>query len=200
MEADAVAALAGIFVDLIVAPGFPPAALERLGKRAKVKLVQSPVPSPAEPFFEVHSGAGRVLVQDGDRRQLALDEFRLAAGPPLDGPTACALDFAWRVVRHAKSNAVVLANGPITVGIGAGQTTRVKAVELACEVAGARAKGAVLASDAFFPFADGVEVAGRAGVRAILQPGGSLRDPEVKAAAERFGISMCFTGWRVFRH
>ena len=75
-----------------------------------------------------------------------------------------------------------------------------KAVELACEVAGERAKGSVLASDAFFPFADGVEAAGRAGVRAILQPGGSLRDPEVKAAAERFGITMCFTGWRVFRH
>jgi phosphoribosylaminoimidazolecarboxamide formyltransferase/IMP cyclohydrolase len=90
--------------------------------------------------------------------------------------------------------------GASTVGIGAGQTTRVKAVELAVEVAGARAKGAVLASDAFFPFADGIEAAGRAGVRAILQPGGSVRDPEVIQAAERFGIAMYFTGWRVFRH
>jgi len=95
---------------------------------------------------------------------------------------------------------VVLAKGAATVGIGSGQTSRVKAVELACEVAGDRAKGSVLASDAFFPFADGVEAAGRAGVVAILQPGGSLRDPEVIAAAERYGIAMCFTGWRVFRH
>jgi len=86
------------------------------------------------------------------------------------------------------------------VGIGSGQPTRVKAAELACEVAGDRAKGSVLASDAFFPFSDGVEVAGRAGVAAILQPGGSLRDPEVVATAERYGISMYFTGWRVFRH
>jgi len=200
LDADAVAALAGIFVDLAIAPGFSEEARTRLAKRAKVKLLEAPVPDPAEPFWEVHAAAGRVLVQDGDRRQLTAGEFRVVAGPPLDGPTACALDFAWRVVRHAKSNAVVLAQGPATVGIGAGQTTRVKAVELAVEVAGARAKGSVLASDAFFPFADGVEVAGRAGVRAILQPGGSLRDPEVLAAAERFGLTMCFTGWRVFRH
>jgi phosphoribosylaminoimidazolecarboxamide formyltransferase/IMP cyclohydrolase len=104
------------------------------------------------------------------------------------------------VVRHAKSNAVVLARGEKTVGIGSGQPTRVKAVELACEVAGERARGAVLASDAFFPFPDGVDAAGAAGVEAILQPGGSLRDAEVIAAADRHGIAMYFTGWRVFRH
>jgi phosphoribosylaminoimidazolecarboxamide formyltransferase / IMP cyclohydrolase len=200
LDADAVAALAGIFVDLAVAPGFAADARERLEKRAKVKLVRAPIPSLDDPFWEVHSAAGRILVQEGDRRQLLPGEFDRVVGPPIDGPTERALDFAWRVVRHAKSNAVVLAQGAATVGIGAGQTTRVKAVELACEVAGDRARGAVLASDAFFPFADGVEAAGRAGVRAILQPGGSLRDPEVKAAAERFGITMCFTGWRVFRH
>ncbi|HLM70050.1 MAG TPA: bifunctional phosphoribosylaminoimidazolecarboxamide formyltransferase/IMP cyclohydrolase, partial [Thermoplasmata archaeon] len=102
--------------------------------------------------------------------------------------------------RHAKSNAIVLAKGSSTVGVGSGQPTRVKASELACEVAGDRAKGAVLASDAFFPFPDGVETAGRAGVAAIIQPGGSLRDPEVIATAQRYGISMYFTGWRVFRH
>jgi phosphoribosylaminoimidazolecarboxamide formyltransferase/IMP cyclohydrolase len=94
----------------------------------------------------------------------------------------------------------VLSHGPATVGIGSGQPTRVKAVELACEVAGPRAQGSVLASDAFFPFADGIEVAARAGVAAVLQPGGSLRDSEVIAAAEAAGLAMYFTGWRVFRH
>ncbi|MCI4367410.1 MAG: bifunctional phosphoribosylaminoimidazolecarboxamide formyltransferase/IMP cyclohydrolase, partial [Thermoplasmata archaeon] len=107
---------------------------------------------------------------------------------------------AWRVVRHAKSNAIVLADGAKTVGIGSGQPTRVKAVELAVGVAGPRANGSVLASDAFFPFPDGVEVAAQAGIRAILQPGGSLRDPEVIAVAERHQVAMYCTGWRVFRH
>ncbi|MCI4367190.1 MAG: bifunctional phosphoribosylaminoimidazolecarboxamide formyltransferase/IMP cyclohydrolase [Thermoplasmata archaeon] len=200
MDDASVAALAGIFVDLAVAPGFLDSARDRLEKRPKLKIVRAPVPLLGDPFWEVHSAGGRILVQEGDRRELTSAELRHVAGPAIDAPTARALDFAWRVVRHAKSNAVVVAKGAATVGIGAGQTTRVKAVELACEVAGDRAKGAVLASDAFFPFADGVEVAGRAGVRAILQPGGSLRDPEVLAAAERFGISMCLTGWRVFRH
>ena len=194
------AALAGVFVDLVVAPSYDDDARARLARRAKAKVVVGTPPAVAAPFWDVHAAAGRWLVQQGDRRQLRPEEFRVVAGTPLDPPTTAALDFAWRVVRHAKSNAVVLADGPVTVGIGSGQTSRVKAVEIACEIAGPRAKGAVLASDAFFPFPDGVEAAGRAGVAAILQPGGSLRDPEVMAAAERFGIRMAFTGWRVFRH
>jgi phosphoribosylaminoimidazolecarboxamide formyltransferase/IMP cyclohydrolase len=199
-DAAAASALKGIFVDLVVAPEFSPDAREALGRRAKVKVVRAPIPRDDDPFWEVHSAAGRVLLQRGDRRQLTPGEFRPVAGPTPDDAVAATLDFAWRVVRHAKSNAVVLAADSATVGIGAGQTTRVKAVELAIEVAGTRAKGSVLASDAFFPFADGIEAAGKAGIRAILQPGGSVRDPEVIAAAERFGIAMYFTGWRVFRH
>ena len=139
-------------------------------------------------------------MQEADRRELSRGEFRPVTTARATAEEADALEFAWRVVRHAKSNAIVLAQGPATVGIGSGQPTRVKAVELACEVAGDRARGAVLASDALIPFPDGVEAAGRAGVRAILQPGGSLRDAEVIAAAERYGIAMYFTGWRVFRH
>ena len=152
------------------------------------------------PFWEARSALGRLVVQDGDRRELAPGDFRLVTGASATPQELCALDFAWRVVRHARSNAIVLAHGSSTAGIGSGQPTRVKAVELAVEVAGSRARGAVLASDAFFPFPDGIERAGEAGIRAILQPGGSVRDAEVIAAAERFGMAMYLTGWRVFRH
>jgi len=110
------------------------------------------------------------------------------------------LEFAWRVCKHVKSNAIVLALGETTVGVGAGQMSRVVSVQIACEKAGDKAKGSVLASDAFFPFADGVEAAGRAGVTAIAQPGGSTRDAEVIAAADACNIAMLVTGVRHFRH
>ncbi|MGA8543214.1 MAG: bifunctional phosphoribosylaminoimidazolecarboxamide formyltransferase/IMP cyclohydrolase [Thermoplasmata archaeon] len=193
-------ALKGVFVDLLAAPTFAAGALEALGRRPKVKVVETEPPSLSTPAWEAKSAFGRLLLQEEDHRELVPADFKLVTGKTATPEAACALDFAWRVVRHAKSNAIVLAQGSKTVGIGSGQPTRVKAVELACGVAGDRSRGAVLASDAFFPFADGVEVAGRAGVTAIIQPGGSLRDPEVIATAERYGISMYFTGWRVFRH
>ena len=199
IEPSDLAALKGVFVDLLAAPEIGPPTLAALAGRTKVKVVRVGPPA-AAPRWEAKSALGRLLLQEVDRRQLAPGDFKLVAGPPASPEAACALDFAWRVVRHAKSNAIVLAQGAKTVGIGSGQPTRVKAVELAVEVAGDRAKGAVLASDAFFPFPDGVEAAGRAGVAAIIEPGGSLRDPEVIAAATRYGISLYFTGWRVFRH
>ncbi len=110
------------------------------------------------------------------------------------------LEFAWRVCKHVKSNAIVLARGEVTVGVGAGQMSRVVSVQIACEKAGEKARGSVLASDAFFPFPDGVEAAGRAGVTAVAQPGGSVKDPDVIAAADRLGIAMVMTGVRHFRH
>ncbi len=194
------AALKGIFVDLLAAPAFDPAALEPLGHRAKLKLVRIDPPARDRPRWEAKSALGRLLLQDADRRELQREEMRCVTPVTAEEAALASLEFAWKVVRHAKSNAIVLADGTRTVGIGSGQPTRVKAVELAGEVAGARAHGSVLASDAFFPFADGVEVAARVGVRAILQPGGSLRDPEVIRVATERGIAMYFTGWRVFRH
>jgi phosphoribosylaminoimidazolecarboxamide formyltransferase / IMP cyclohydrolase len=193
-------ALHGVFVDLLAAPEIAPGARTALDKRPKLKLVRTVPPDGASPRWEARTSFGRVLVQDADRRQLAPGEMRPVTSHRATPEQLCSLDFAWRVVRHAKSNAIVLSQGPATVGIGSGQPTRVKAVELACEVAGQRSRGSVLASDAFFPFADGIEAAGRAGVVAVLEPGGSLRDPEVIAAAEAAGIAMYFTGWRVFRH
>ncbi len=198
--ADDTAALKGVFVDLLAAPEYAEGALPTFERRAKIKVVRTPVPAASSTRWEAKSALDRLLVQEVDRRELVPTDFKLVTSHAASPEAGCALDFAWRVVRHAKSNAIVLAQGSKTVGIGSGQPTRVKAVELACEVAGDRARGSVLASDAFFPFPDGVEVAGRAGVAAIIQPGGSVRDPEVIATAERYGIAMYFTGWRVFRH
>lgn len=200
LEASDLEPLHGIFVDLLSAPDVIDAARAAARRRTKLKLVRVPVPDLTRPAWEVKSALGRLLVQESDRRLLRPEELRCVTQQKATPEELDALAFSWRVVRHAKSNAIVLAQGHRTVGIGSGQPTRVKAVELAVEVAGPRATGAVLASDAFFPFADGIEVAGRAGVRAILQPGGSLRDPEVIAAADRAEMSMYFTGWRVFRH
>ncbi|HYA55027.1 MAG TPA: bifunctional phosphoribosylaminoimidazolecarboxamide formyltransferase/IMP cyclohydrolase [Thermoplasmata archaeon] len=198
-EADP-AALKGVFVDLLAAPEFHPAALEALGHRAKVKVVRTAPPSPAGGRWEAKSALGRLLLQESDVRQLGPNDWKHITGPEISEEQRRSLEFAWKVVRHAKSNAIVLAQGSATVGIGSGQTSRVKASEIAVEIAGDRAKGAVLASDAFFPFPDGVEVPGKAGVAAILQPGGSIRDPEVIETAKKYGVSMYFTGWRVFRH
>jgi phosphoribosylaminoimidazolecarboxamide formyltransferase / IMP cyclohydrolase len=197
---DAPAAFKGVFVDLLAATEFEPGVLEPLESRAKLKLVRTAPPHRESVSWEAKSALGRLLLQESDRRELLPEEFRSVTSSAASGDETSSLDFAWRVVRHVKSNGIVLARGAQTVGIGSGQPTRVKSVELAVEVAGDRAKGSVLASDAFFPFADGVEVAARAGIRAILQPGGSVRDPEVIAAAEKAGIAMYFTGWRVFRH
>ncbi len=193
-------ALKGIFVDLLAAPEFDPSALEPLGHRPKLKLVRVPPPARQPVSWEAKSALGRLLLQEADRRDLVPGELKLVTRAVATEAERDALEFAWKVVRHAKSNAIVLADGHRTVGLGSGQPTRVKAVEIACEVAGARARGSVLASDAFFPFADGLDVAASAGVRAVLQPGGSLRDPEVIARADAAGIAMYFTGWRVFRH
>jgi phosphoribosylaminoimidazolecarboxamide formyltransferase/IMP cyclohydrolase len=200
VSAEDLAALHGVFVDLLASPQVAPAALTALARRTKIKVIETAPPSAERPRWEARTSFGRVLVQETDRRALAPEDFRPVTSQRATPEQLCALDFAWRVVRHAKSNAIVLAQGSRTVGIGSGQPTRVKAVELACEVAGDRARGSVLASDAFFPFPDGVEAAAQAGVAAIIQPGGSVRDPEVIEVAEKAGVAMYLTGWRVFRH
>ena len=192
--------LKGIFVDLIAAPDFDPTALEQLMRRPKLKALRTDLPAREGPRWDAKSVLGRLIFQDTDRRDLVPSELKRVTSAAATAEELRALEFGWRVVRHVKSNAIALAVGSHTVGIGSGQPTRVKAVEIACEVAGERARGAVLASDAFFPFPDGVEVAAKAGVRAIVEPGGSVRDADVLAVAERAGIAVYFTGWRVFRH
>jgi len=193
----------GTFVDLLVGPEYSEDVLERLTKRPKLKAVRLEGKIEdivARPRLEARTAAGRFLVEECDQRRLSMDSLRQVSKLKASPDELKALAFAWRVVRHVRSNAIVLAAGTRTVGIGGGQTSRVGAVNDAVRVAGDRAKGAVMASDAYFPFPDGVEAACSAGVKAIIQPGGSIRDKESIEAADRLGVSMYLTGWRVFRH
>ncbi len=196
LDALALEALGDLFVEAIIAPDYAPAALERLAARRNLRLLRAPLPA-AEPW-EARSVRGGFLVQEPDRPDQAPWQV-VSRRAPTEAERA-ALAFAWRVAARVKSNAIVLAQGTATVGVGAGQMSRVDAVHLAVAKAGTRAEGAVLASDAFFPFADGVEAAAEAGVTAIVQPGGSLRDAEAIAAANAAGMAMVFTGVRHFRH
>jgi phosphoribosylaminoimidazolecarboxamide formyltransferase/IMP cyclohydrolase len=193
-------ALGDLFVECIAAPKFEPAALDILRRRKNLRLVAIP-DAGATPEIELRSVRGGVLRQAAD------------PGDPPDAPSwrvvtqrapteaeMDALRFAWAACQHVKSNAIVLAQGKATVGIGGGQPNRVDSVRIAGQRAGARAWGSVLASDAFFPFPDGVEAAAELGVTAIVQPGGSVRDGEAIAAADAAGLAMVFTSVRHFRH
>jgi phosphoribosylaminoimidazolecarboxamide formyltransferase/IMP cyclohydrolase len=141
-----------------------------------------------------------MLVQEADVQPDPEEEWKVVTPTPPSAALLNDLRFGWAVVRHVKSNAIVLATGGALVGCGAGQMSRVDSVEIAIKKAGERGRGAVLASDAFFPFADSIHLAAMAGIAAIIQPGGSVRDEEVIAAAREHGIPMLFTGRRHFRH
>ena len=195
-------ALGDLFVEAIAAPIFTAEAREVLAQRPNCRLLEM---SGAEErgnrgAWEMRSVRGGLLVQEEDR--VAEDEANWEVVTEREPTTEEleALRFAWKVVKHVKSNAIVLGWGTATVGVGAGQMSRVDAVRLAIAKAGERAQGAVLASDAFFPFPDGVEEAARAGVTAIVQPGGSKGDASVIEAANAHGLAMLFTGVRHFRH
>jgi phosphoribosylaminoimidazolecarboxamide formyltransferase / IMP cyclohydrolase len=190
---------AGLFVEAIVAPSFSPdAAAWFAAKKKNCRLVALPDPAPAG--LELRAIRAGFLAQQPDQGDPAGAKWeQVSQRPPLP-EEEMALRFAWTAVQHVRSNAIVFAKGMATVGIGGGLTSRVDAVKLAAEKAGERAQGAVMASDAFFPFADGLEAAAAAGVTAVVQPGGSVRDEEVIAAADRLQMAMIFTGARHFRH
>jgi phosphoribosylaminoimidazolecarboxamide formyltransferase/IMP cyclohydrolase len=187
------------FFEVVLAPAFTPEALDELRRKKNLRVVEVPDTGMEDPL-EVRVLDGAMLVQTPDRVEPDPASWKTVTRRAPTESELESLVFAWRAVRHVKSNAIVLATGTATVGIGGGQPNRVDAVRIAVERAGARARGSVLASDAFFPFPDGVEAAAEAGVTAIAQPGGSVRDEEVIAAADRAGIAMVFTGIRHFRH
>jgi phosphoribosylaminoimidazolecarboxamide formyltransferase/IMP cyclohydrolase len=195
-------ALAETFVECVVAPSFAASALEVLRARKNLRLLATDGwLGPEHAALSSKRVGGGLVVQDRDAT--AAGEVKRGRVATRRAPTADevhSLEFAWRVCKHVKSNAIVLARGEVTVGVGAGQMSRVVSVQIACEKAGERAHGSVLASDAFFPFADGVEAAAKAGVTAVAQPGGSMRDPDVVAAADQLGLAMVMTGVRHFRH
>jgi len=191
-----VAAIGKLFVEVLAAPDFTPEALERLGRKKNLRVMRA-TGAPRFPL-ELHTVYGGLLVQTPDDGFVA--DLRVVTERQPSEAEMADLLFAWRVVKWIKSNAILFAKDLATVGVGAGQMSRVDAVKLAGMKAGERAQGAVMASDAFFPFPDGVEEAARLGVTAVIQPGGSIRDEEVIAAANRLGLAMVFTGMRHFRH
>jgi phosphoribosylaminoimidazolecarboxamide formyltransferase/IMP cyclohydrolase len=188
-----------LFVEAVVAPSFEDEALECFAEhKPSCRLLA--IPDTMQPPWQLRSVTGGVLMQSVDHGDPPGVEWRVLTQRAPNDAEMDSLRFAWRACQHVKSNAIVLARGVATVGIGGGLPSRVDAVKLAVAKAGERARGAVLASDAFFPFPDGVEVAAEAGVTAVVQPGGSVKDEAVIAAADRLGVAMVFTGVRHFRH
>lgn len=193
--------LAPIFTEVLIAPDYEPAALEILSKKPSLRILRSAHTEQLR--YELRPLSGGVLVQEVDLINAVGDDpqhWRQVTGAQMSPAQMADLIFAWQSVRSVKSNAIVIAREGAAVGIGMGQVNRVDASRLAVERAGQRARGAVAASDAFFPFADGLEILAEAGVVAIVQPGGSVRDEEVIAAAQKAGIAMFLTGTRHFSH
>jgi phosphoribosylaminoimidazolecarboxamide formyltransferase/IMP cyclohydrolase len=191
------------FLECVVAPGYSAAARDLLASKKNLRLVAAHgawTPVTGELAWSIRTIAGGALVQTVDHGMVDLAQAKVATKrAPTDGERAD-LAFAWRVAKHVKSNAIVFAKNGVTVAIGAGQMSRVDSVKICERKGGAKLAGAVAASDAFFPFRDGVDVLAEAGAVAVVQPGGSVRDDEVIAAADQHGLAMLFTGMRHFRH
>lgn len=200
---DLAEAMAALFLEIVVAPGFTPEALERFSKKKNLRILTLPVGAAEPAELDFKRVRGGMLVQRRLSMRFPEDGWRVATRREPTATEWADLRFAWRVSASVKSNAIVLAKDARTVGIGAGQMSRVDASRIAVMKAAdqqADLSGAVLASDAFFPFRDGVDAAAASGVSAIIQPGGSVRDEEVIAAADERGMAMVLTGRRLFRH
>ena len=191
--------LSETFLEIIIAPAFSKAALECLAKKPNLRLLAIQMPNKAA-GLQLSTVGGGLLVQEQDHAVLEDDKLTIPTKKKPTSEEMQAAKFAWIVVKYVKSNAIVLASETRTLGIGPGQTNRVGAAGIAIGQAGELAKGAVLASDAFFPMADTIELAAKAGVSVIIQPGGSIKDEEVIAACDKYGIAMIVTGTRHFRH
>jgi phosphoribosylaminoimidazolecarboxamide formyltransferase/IMP cyclohydrolase len=192
--------IAEVFTEVVIAPGFHTGALSQLTAKKNLRVVEVAHAHPPQPQRAVRSVAGGVLVQDADTAIEHPHEWQAPTTAQPDAAVRAELGFAWTVCKHTKSNAIVLTRDRAVVGVGAGQMSRVDSVRLAIDKSDGRADGSVLASDAFFPFRDGPDVALAAGVTAIVQPGGSVRDEEVVAACDEHGVPMLCTGRRHFAH
>ncbi len=202
VDADMARAMVDVFTEVVVAPSFSGEAITIMSAKPSVRLLVCAGPHMGH-NIERRQISGGLLVQTIDDVEADGDsptEWRLATGEPADEATLADLEFAWRSVRSPRSNAILLAHDGAAVGIGMGQVNRVDAARLAVARAGDRAAGSVAASDAFFPFPDGLQVLIAAGIRAVVQPGGSVRDEEVIAVAREAGVTMYLTGTRHFSH
>ncbi|HKD61211.1 MAG TPA: bifunctional phosphoribosylaminoimidazolecarboxamide formyltransferase/IMP cyclohydrolase [Terracidiphilus sp.] len=197
VDPDAAAEIAKLFVEAIASPSFTAEARERFSAKKNLRLVEI---RPAPPRPVVKHVSGGLLLQDADTGRITEDELKVVTWRPPTAEELRSLIFAWRVSKHVKSNAIVYAREGQTVGVGAGQMSRVDAARFGAQKAVLPLEGTVAASDAFFPFPDGLEAVAAAGATAVIQPGGSVKDEDVIAAADRLGLAMVFTGIRHFRH
>jgi phosphoribosylaminoimidazolecarboxamide formyltransferase/IMP cyclohydrolase len=200
IDGDVARRIVEVFTEVVIAPGFTDDALEVLRSKQNLRILDASAAAPGDHVRTLRSIDGAMLVQDGDVGEEPFDEWRVVSQLQPDDAVMAELRFAWMVAKHVKSNAIVLTKDRAVVGVGAGQMSRVDSVRLAVEKSNGRHQGAVLASDAFFPFRDGPDAAAKAGVLAIVQPGGSVRDDEVVQAADEHGLIMVMTGRRHFRH
>ena len=197
VDAEAAGEIAKLFVEAIAAPAFTPEARERFGAKKNLRLVEV---NTAPPKPVVKNVSGGLLLQDADTGRVTESELKVVTWRPPTPEELRSLLFAWRVCKHVKSNAIVYAKDGQTIGVGAGQMSRVDAAKFGAMKAILPLSGCVAASDAFFPFPDGLEAVAAAGATAVIQPGGSVRDQEVIDAADKLGLAMVFTGIRHFRH
>jgi phosphoribosylaminoimidazolecarboxamide formyltransferase / IMP cyclohydrolase len=197
VDGNAAEEIAKLFVEAIAAPGFSPEARERFAAKKNLRLVEV---RPAEPQPVVKQVSGGLLLQDADTGRVTESELKVVTWRPPSAEELRSLLFAWRVCKHVKSNAIVYARDGQTLGVGAGQMSRVDAAKFGAMKAVLPLEGCVAASDAFFPFPDGLEAVAQAGATAVIQPGGSVNDDKVIAAADKLGMAMVFTGIRHFRH
>lgn len=200
IDGDTALRISEVFTEVVIAPGYDDDALDVLTGKANLRILQVDEVGAPDAVRTLRSIDGMMLVQDGDVGGEPFDDWTVVSAAQPDDATMAELRFAWMAAKHVKSNAIVLTKDRAVVGVGAGQMSRVDSVRLAVEKSGDRHTGAVLASDAFFPFRDGPDAAIAAGITAIVQPGGSKRDDEVVAAADEAGIVMVTTGRRHFRH
>ena len=199
LETETAAEISKLFVECVIAPGFEPGALEILQKKKNLRLVEMPNLE-VEPKVEYRSIVRGMLKQSVDLGDPDQANWRVVTQRQPSEEEMQSLKFAWKACQYVKSNAIVFVQDKATVGIGGGQPNRVDCVKIAAERSGEKAQGAVMASDAFFPFADSVEEAARYGIKAVIQPGGSIRDQESIDMCDQLGLCMVFTGYRHFRH
>ncbi|MFH1851834.1 MAG: bifunctional phosphoribosylaminoimidazolecarboxamide formyltransferase/IMP cyclohydrolase [Candidatus Neomarinimicrobiota bacterium] len=189
-----------VFVEIVIAPAYEPAALEILARKKNLRVLElAQLPRPAA-RLQYRYVRGGLLVQDTDIKSINADDLRVVTAARPSAAQIASMLFGWKVLKHVKSNGILVAHDNTTAGIGAGQVSRVDAVEIALRKSGERARGGILASDAFFPFRDSIDKIAPSGIKAIIQPGGSIRDDEVIAACDEHGIAMVFTGSRCFKH